>query len=118
MCPDAELLKNPYRLYEISRHDPEGIHLLTVDRVSFQRILFDSCIRWSRPRAESAVDARRVRAIAIDSLETAANAGHSLQFASDLADTNLESAVHPRCPVTSDILAAAVPVLTPKLFQS
>ena len=113
---DEELLRNPYRIYEISRHDPEGVRLSAVDRGVFP----DDAVRLSHPLEapsglESAVDQRRVCAFAVEALEVAAANGHTLQFASDLADTIRERPVQPPCPVTVDILEASVPMLAPEI---
>ncbi len=35
VATDSELLANPYRIYEVSRHDPEGVHQLSIDRGVF-----------------------------------------------------------------------------------
>ena len=113
---DMEILGNPYRLFEISRHDPDIIHLLTIDRGIFP----DDAVRALHPLEmpsglDSAVDSRRVRAFAIASLEQAASEGHTLQFAGDLAESIRSSAVRPECPVTSDILSSSVANMAPEI---
>ncbi len=117
IASDSELLMNPYRIYELGRHDPTGVHLLTVDRGIFP----EDTVRLLHPLEapsglDSAVDGRRVRAFAIEALETAAAAGHTLTFAGDLAEAIHESAVRPTCPVTSDILSASVPALASEII--
>ncbi len=113
---DLDILHNPYRLFEISRHDPEGVHLLMVDRGVFP----DDTVRTLHPleapsRLDSAVDPRRVRAFTISMLEKAASEGHTLQFAGDLAEEIRESAVRPECPVNSDILSTSVREMAPEV---
>lgn len=115
---DRDLLQNPYRIYEVSRHDPEGVHLLTVDRGVFP----EDTVRLLHPleapsRLDSAVDARRVRAFTIAALEDAASAGHTLDFAGSLAEAIRETAVRPECPVTTDILAASVREMSPEVVS-
>jgi len=105
---DADLLKNPYLLYECSRHHEEGLPLLTVDRGVFP----DDAVRRSHPlpepsRCESALDNRRVRAFAIQALEDAALQGHTLLEAGALTEAIRVLAKRPECPVTSDILSGA-----------
>ena len=114
---DTELLQNPYRLFEISRHDPERVHLLTVDRGVFP----DDTVRTLHPLEapsglDSGVDSRRVRAFVIAGLEQVASEGHTLQCAGDLAETMRGFAVRPECPVTTDILTAAVDAMSPEVF--
>jgi hypothetical protein len=111
---DAELLQNPYRLYEVSRHDPEGIELLTLDKGVFP----EDTVRLRHPLdspagLESAVDVRRVRAFVIQALEVAVADGHTLQSAGELADAVREAPIRPTCPVTVDVLAASVSALAP-----
>ncbi len=115
---DAEILRNPYLIFEISRHDSEGIHLLTIDRGVFP----DDTVRAQHPleapsELDSAVDSRRVRAFTISVLEEAATVGHTLQFASDLGETIRSATVRPECPVTSDILNASVDDMAPEVVK-
>lgn len=113
---DDELLANPYRIYEVSRHDPDGVHYLTIDRGVFP----DDAVRNLHPldkpaRLDSAIDIRRVRALTIAALETAAAAGHTLQFASDIVETVRGLPLKPECPLTADILSAAVESFAPEI---
>lgn len=113
---DHELLKDPYLIYEISRHYPEGVHLLTIDRGVFP----ENIVRLLHPlespsKLDSAVDNRRVKAFAIAALEEAAELGHTLYFAGGLAQAIRENAVRPECPVTVDILSANVREMSPEV---
>ena len=115
---DAELLQNPYRIFECSRQNPEGVHLLTVDRGIFP----DDSVRLAHPlgapsQLESAIDVRRVRAFTIQALEAAAASGHTLQFVGDLASEIREADVRPECPATADILSASAPDLLPEVVS-
>ena len=115
---DAEILRNPYRIFEISRHGSEVIHLLKVDRGVFP----EDTVRSLHPLEEptglaSAMDPRRVRAFAISVLEEDASAGHTLQFAGDLGETIRNYAGRPECPVTSDILNASVDDMAPEVVK-
>ncbi|XVJ60006.1 MAG: AAA family ATPase [Tepidisphaera sp.] len=114
---DAELLANPYRIYECSRHDPEGVQLLTVDRGVFP----NDAVRLKHPldvpsHCESPVDARRVRAFTIEALEEAAQSGHTLHFTDSLVEAVRTKPVDPKCPVTGDILAANVGAMAPEVL--
>lgn len=113
---DSELLQNPYRLYEISRHDPNGVELFTVDRGVFP----DDTVRLLHPldapsRLDSAIDIRRVRAFAIKVLEESAAGGHTLHSAGALADAIRSAAVRPECPATADVLVANAPAMSPEI---
>lgn len=113
---DSEILQNPYRIFEISRHDLDPIHLLTVDRGIFPEDSVRNLHPLDTPSGlDSAVDSRRVRAFAVSTLEEAAIAGHTLQFAGDLSEMIRDSAVRPECPVTSDILSASVEDMAPEV---
>ncbi|HEV7506306.1 MAG TPA: AAA family ATPase [Thermoanaerobaculia bacterium] len=106
---DRDLLQNPYRLYECSRHDSSGVQLLTVDRGVFPEDTVRLLYPLEEPsRLDSAVDVRRVRAFTIRVLEETSTAGHTLDFADSLAEAIRNYPVRPECPVTGDILAAGV----------
>jgi hypothetical protein len=114
IASDDEILKNPYRIFESSRDDPNGVQLSTVDRGVFP----EDTVRLLHPLGnptglDSAVDVRRVRAFVIEALEEAATTGHTLHFAGELASAIREKPVRPVCPVTADILAAAVSAMAP-----
>ncbi|NMC31575.1 MAG: AAA family ATPase [Veillonellaceae bacterium] len=114
---DRNLINNPYRIYEISRQDPRGIELLTVDRGVFP----EDVVRLKHPleqpsQLESSLDFRRVRAFTIQALENAAAAGHTLQFAGSLAEEIRNGKTQPKCLVTADILAAVAPKMEPEVM--
>ncbi len=116
---DREILQNPYRIYEISRHDPEGVRLLTVDRGVFP----EDAVRLQHPLAapsglDSAVDLRRVRAFTISVLEDAALGGHTLLPKAKVVDAILSRPVRPACPVTGDILSARVADMKPEVVSA
>jgi ATP-dependent exoDNAse (exonuclease V) alpha subunit len=113
---DREILENPYRVYEIARHDFEGVGLLLVDRGVFP----DDSVRLKNPLAppsqlESAVDLRRIRAFTIATLEQAAVNGHTLLPQSDVVEAVKEYPVRPECPLTGDMLAARAKEMQPEL---
>jgi ATP-dependent exoDNAse (exonuclease V) alpha subunit len=113
---DREILQNPYRIYEISRHDPEGVRLLTIDRGVFP----EDTVRLQHPLEppsglESAVDLRRVRAFTISTLEDAALNGHTLLPQDQVVISITSKPVRPACPVTGDMLAARVKDMKPEI---
>lgn len=118
---DREILQNPYRIFELSRHDPEGIKLLTIDRGVFP----EDTVRLKHPlgaptQLDSAIDLRRVRAFVVSALEDAALAGHTLLLKDKVVDAISNFPVRPLCPVTGDTVSArasemaheVVPVVT------
>lgn len=113
---DQEAIVNPYRLYEVSRHDPDGLQLMTIDRGVFP----DDVVRKVHPlpapsALESALDIRRVRAFAVSELEKAALAGHTLLSVKDVVAAIRDNAVQPACNVTGDIINARLKDMSPEL---
>jgi ATP-dependent exoDNAse (exonuclease V) alpha subunit len=113
---DREIIENPYRIYEISRHDPNGIRLLSVDRGVFP----DDVVRLKHPldepsRLESALDLRRIRAFSIAALEQAASGGHTLLSPDKIIEAIRAFPVRPECQVTGDILAARLGDMAPEI---
>jgi len=116
---DKEILENPYRIYELSRLDPDGIRLLMVDRGVFP----DDAVRLVHPLEEpscleSGVDRRRVRAFSLAALEKAALDGHTLQSRDDLVEAIRAFAVKPECAVTGDMLRAQLPQMAPEIVPA
>lgn len=116
---DTEIIHNPYRIYELSRHDLEGVRLLTVDRGVFP----DDVVRGkhaleSPSGLESSVDLRRVRAFSVASLEEAAAGGHTLLAKDQVVEAIAARPVSPACPVTGDMIAARVADMAPELVAT
>lgn len=89
MTPDpTEILKNPYRLYEITRRTEVAIGLTIVDRTLFpeesviQGDIFPQAMEVDLQDTE---DPSRPRAIIIDALERASLEGHTLLSVKQLA---------------------------------
>ncbi len=115
---DAEILANPYRLYELTRQSPDGVKLLMVDRGVFP----DDLVRLKHPleapsQLESSIDLRRVRAFTLAALETAALKGHTLLPYQHIVEAVQAYPASPPCPLTSDMLAARAKEMAPELVQ-
>jgi hypothetical protein len=113
---DKELLANPYRIYELTRHDPFRVGLLALDRGVFP----DDVVRNRHPldepsRVESPVDIRRIRAASVSILESAADSGHTLVAVSDVVQAITELPLRPLCPVTGDSMNAAAEGMEPEV---
>src|SRR5208283_1140408 len=111
---DAELLSNPYLLFEGDRGSAEATPFEAVDRGMFP----DESVRREYPIPEPSgiaepTDARRVRALVVDLLEDAAVEGHTLLPQSWLIRRARERALDPLCPLGEDVLAATEPTLAP-----
>ena len=105
---DAELLANPYLLYELSRHWPDPIPFAVVDRGLFPDGVVRERFPVPAPSAVSdAVDERRVRAAVVQVLEQAASMeGHTVLPESWLILRAKEQTWEPGLPLTEDILPA------------
>ena len=96
---DADLIANPYLLFEGDRRAIDPIAYRTVDR-------------GVHPAADSfrtvddPADQRRVRALAIDLLDEAAAEGHTLLPRSWLISRARERALQPPCPLGENVLDA------------
>lgn len=107
---DAELIANPYLLYELDRVAPDPIGLATVDRGLYP----DATVRERYPipapsRLEDATDPRRVRAFVVRELEEAAAQGHTLLPRALVISQIRERDVQPPCPVDGDLMAVVEP---------
>jgi len=114
LASDREIIVNPYRLYEITQHDPEGVPLLIIDRGVFPEDFVQNKHPLPPPSAlESAADLRRVRAFCVATLESAAAQGHTLLPKGHAVEAIQSMPVRPACPVTGDMLAARVADMKP-----
>ena len=102
---DAELLANPYLLFERDRDARNPIAFDTVDRGVFP----DHAIREQYPlgepsRVNDPADGRRVRSLVVDLLEGAAEEGHTLLPQSWLIERARERPLQPPCPLGDSVL--------------
>ena len=104
---DAELLRNPYLIFERDRRAADPIAFGAVDRGLFP----DEAVREQFPlpepsRIEDPADPRRVRAVVVDLLEHAAAEGHTLLPRSWVIRRARERALQPPCPLGENVLDA------------
>lgn len=104
---DAELLRNPYLLFERDRRSADPIAFGAVDRGLFP----DETVRKQFPvlepsRIEDPADGRRVRALVVDLLEKAAAEGHTVLPRSWVIRRARERALQPPCPLGENVLDA------------
>ncbi|MEU4772683.1 ATP-dependent RecD-like DNA helicase [Micromonospora sp. NPDC023644] len=104
---DDQIIANPYRLYEADRDQPEGVPLSIIDRGCFPDARIASTFPLPRPSAmDDNLDARRVRALLLDELQRAKEAGHTLQPQAELVISIRGRNLTEPCPVTADLLDA------------
>ena len=105
---DAELLRNPYLLFERDRRAADPVAFGSVDRGLFP----DEAVREQFPVLEPSLvedpsDPRRVRALVVDLLEEAAVGGHTLLPRSWVIRKARERALQPPCPLGENVLDAS-----------
>jgi hypothetical protein len=116
---DAELLRNPYLLFERDRGAADPIAFSAVDRGLFP----DEAVRKQFPvpepsRIEDPVDERRVRALLVDLLEHAAAEGHTLLPRSWVIGRARERALQPPCPLGENVLDACEESFAPVVARA
>lgn len=109
--PDSAFLQNPYLIYEASRLTTTPVSIGTVDRGLFPTHFIRE--RFPIPetaRIDTAVDARRLRALSIRELEKAAVLGDTLRPRDDIVTAlrrGEDGQKDSRTEVTADLLAVA-----------
>ena len=116
---DAELLRNPYLLFERDRRAAGPIAFGTVDRGLFP----DEAMREQFPvrepsRIEDPADERRVRALVVDLLQHAAAEGHTLLPRSWVIRRARERALQPPCPLGENVLDACEESFAPAIARA
>lgn len=105
---EADLLANPYLLFERDRRSADRIAFGAVDRGLFP----DESIRKQFPvpepsRIEDPADVRRVRALVVDLLEEAAAQGHTVLPRHWVVRRARARALQPPCPLGENVLDAS-----------
>lgn len=114
---DADILANPYLVYEDDRLMEDPVAFEIVDRGVFP----PESIRTAFPLPEpslvhEAIDKRRVRAVMLLTLEEAARSeGHTYLMASWVIQRIRERALQPVCPLDADTLPIMEDCLPPKI---
>ncbi len=106
ITPDAEILANPYVLFERDEASPDRIDFAVIDRGVFP----PDAIRAVRPlppgtAIADGIDPRRVRGLVTRLLETAASqGGHTLLPLSWIARLSRSTPLDPPCHIDEDVL--------------
>ncbi|MCK6477975.1 MAG: ATP-dependent RecD-like DNA helicase [Phycisphaerales bacterium] len=105
---DADILANPYLLYELTRLSDDPMSIWTVDRGVFP----DEVVRNAHPLPEptaldAGTDARRVRALTVSVLEEAAASGNSLLPQDQVVLRVRDLTLDPPCQVDADLMTVA-----------
>ena len=120
MCSDAEILRNPYILYENTRRASNDV-AIPVKKIDMA-VYPPEEIRNTNPlQAPSALDSRndkrRARAYAINILEYHALNGHTVYPVDRLLEDINDLPIEPACQVTSDIFNGFASFLAEELKE-
>lgn len=116
---DADLLANPYLLYELDRDMPEPIGVGIADRAVFP----DLVVRKKHPLPEpslvdDALDPRRIRALIASELEQGCQRGDTLLGMDSVVQSVRDLPLDPACPLDEDILRAVGSTLEPIIREA
>lgn len=104
---DADILANPYVVYEDDRLAPDPIAVATIDRGVLPMEPIASAHPLAPPSAmDDNLDSRRVRALVVDDLEIAAAAGDTLVPEVDTVGSVRARPLAQPCPLDTDTLDA------------
>lgn len=114
---DADILANPYLLYEDDRLAVDPVAFEMVDRGVFPPESIRAAFPLSSPsQIREAIDERRVRAAMLLTLEEAARAeGHTYLMATWMVQRIRDRALQPDCPLDMDTLSIMDECLPPKI---
>jgi hypothetical protein len=118
---DAELLENPYLLYELDRGRDDSIGFELIDRGLFPRDAAASAALAADPLpdpVQESTDDRRIRAACVELLERAAAEGHSLLDEPGLRKRLAALQLDPACDPPSDVFAIAADGFPPVLVET
>lgn len=105
---DAEILANPYLLYELTRLSANPVSVWTVDRGVFPVDVIRKTHPLPAPAAlDAGTDARRVRALTVKVLEDAASNGNTLLPQDQVVLAIRGLTLQPPCPVDADLMSVA-----------
>ncbi len=116
---DADVLANPYMLYEDYRYAEDPISVRTIDHGAFPA----PAVREAHPLPEPSVmedplDARRARAMMVEQLERGAANGDTLLPASRVLEGVRAFELDPPCPLDHDQLVVYGDGLKPAINES
>ena len=103
---DADLISNPYLLYELHRLTDDPISGMTIDRGMLpDRVILEAHPLPEPSRLEDKIDPRRVRALLVAALEQGAEQGHTLLPRSWLRASIDKMPLETDCPVGPEVIA-------------
>lgn len=120
LCSDLEIVENPYLVYERTRllNIDMVVSVKRVDRAVFPIPEIRDKYPLETPSAlTSDNDWRRVRALAVDTMEKAALEGHTIMPCTMLVDKIKALVLEPSCIISSDIMDGIDMLIRPELIR-
>lgn len=115
---EAQLLANPYLLFEQDRRSFDPIAFGAVDRGLFPDEVVRREFSIPKPsRVDDPADPRRVRALVADLLEEAATQGHTVLPREWVIRRARERALQPPCPLGENVLDASEESFAPAITR-
>ena len=110
---DRQIVENPYTIFEGTRFIDDPVSVWTVDRGVFPPEAIRSKFPLPEPsQLDSGIDARRIRALCVQTLENAAASGNTVLPQDRAVLTMRDLEVQPDCPVTGDVMNVAKKMFT------
>lgn len=118
-CSDADILANPYLLYEGDRYSEDPISIRTVDHGAFPAEAVQQSHPLPTPSAmEDSLDVRRARALMVYQLEDATSGGDTLLPADRVIRRIRDFELDPPCRIDQDQLLVYGDALRPIIQES
>jgi len=103
---DADIIENPYLIYEKDRFSFEPINLTTIDTGTFPSKYIDERFPLLSPSAiNGSTDPRRIRALIVNLLENSANEGHTLLPVKEVILKIRDIPLEYECMIDQDLLS-------------
>ncbi|GIW83200.1 MAG: hypothetical protein KatS3mg105_5007 [Gemmatales bacterium] len=113
---DADIIDNPYRVFELTRLTASPVGITTIDHGVFpDRIIRDKHPLPKPSALESGTDPRRVRALSVALLESASDNGDTLVPRSELIRKLRDWEIRPKCEVTGDLMSVVEEHFSPEV---
>lgn len=118
-CGDADILANPYLMYEADRYSENPIPVRAIDHGAFPANVIQTAHPLPSPSAmEDALDVRRARALMVAQLEQAAIEGNTLLPAGRVIEAVRDFELDPPCRLDRDQLLVYGDGLKPTIHES
>lgn len=107
LVTDSDILDNPYLLYEVTRRTRLPIPFQTIDIGMFRKSKSTNILLPLGFVLNDPLDDKRIRALTVHQLETAANLGHTLLPRKMIIKNIRDLSIQPKCELNSDYYESA-----------